>query len=26
LSYWEPLVREIFGRKAHDPRYVKSAA
>lgn len=26
LSYWEPLVREIFGRKAHDPRYVKSVA
>lgn len=26
LAYWEPLVREIFGRKAHDPRYVKSAA
>jgi predicted HD phosphohydrolase len=26
LSYWEPLVRDIFGRQAHDPRYVKSAA
>lgn len=26
LSYWEPFVREIFGRKAHDPRYVKTAA
>ena len=26
LAYWEPLIREIFGRKAHDPRYVKSAA
>lgn len=26
LAYWEPMVREIFGRKAHDPRYVKTAA
>jgi predicted HD phosphohydrolase len=26
LAEWEPLVREIFGRKAHDPRYVKAAA
>lgn len=26
LSYWEPMVRQIFGRKAHDPRYVKIAA
>ncbi|WP_374380204.1 HD domain-containing protein [Dongia sp.] len=26
LSYWEPLVRDIFGRKAHDPRYVKAQA
>ena len=26
LAAWEPLVREIFGRKAHDPRYVKAAA
>jgi predicted HD phosphohydrolase len=26
LAAWEPLVREIFGRKAHDPRYVKDAA
>lgn len=25
LAYWEPMVREIFGRKAHDPRYVKTA-
>jgi predicted HD phosphohydrolase len=24
LTYWEPLVRQIFGRRAHDPRYVKS--
>lgn len=26
LAYWEPMVREVFGRKAHDPRYVKTAA
>jgi len=26
LAYWEPLVKEIFGRKAHDPRYVKAEA
>lgn len=26
LAAWEPLVREIFGRRAHDPRYVKDAA
>ena len=26
LAYWEPLVKEIFGRKAHDARYVKAAA
>ena len=26
LGYWEPLVRQIFGRKAHDPRYVKAEA
>lgn len=26
LAYWEPFVREIFSRKAHDPRYVKKAA
>ena len=26
LAEWEPLVREIFGRRAHDPRYVKDAA
>jgi predicted HD phosphohydrolase len=26
LAYWEPLVRQIFGRKAHDPRYVKAEA
>lgn len=25
LAEWEPLVREIFGRKAHDARYVKAA-
>lgn len=25
LAEWEPLVRAIFGRKAHDPRYVKAA-
>ncbi len=26
LGHFEPLVRRIFGRDAHDPRYVKAVA
>ena len=25
LSHFEPMVREVFSRKAHDPRYITSA-